>query len=1289
MRKTVYVVAFLMTIGCRFEPNARRPAETIADRVLAFSAESLGHGNSYVYYKISDARHTIAPGDVLEYDQYIDPASPEINGAIDIQFVGGGNLRDSGATDEHGRNAHASTILKSAAGQWIHRRISLDRSAGRITERWDVAAEGDAAGTYVQYFDNVVVTRDGEAVLEIFRDGVSAGRLDWSAGYDADSIACVTAPARASYPRGFIPGDPETIDKAWGLIALGKAFDARAASPHGAELDFDGHGRSYPVEEFPAGVVYVGRTPFRFASGRAGECVRASGQRLDVGPTGGGRYYELHLAVAAVAAEAVDASWEIEGADGRTRSLSIRIPPWQGEDARLRVRFTHLHGSDEPARPGLAIVRLPIAAAFPIEALRLPDDNRICLFAATIHRRDDAPEDTAFRRDWLAREAAGPKIERYLRNVRYGPWFTDLSGEEVHEKRLFELFLARKQDAFDHLLDERLADFESRGAELKKGKVYFVGESHIDLEWLWPWRETVQVCHDTFAQVLRFMEAYPDFRFSQGSAQTYQWMKDRYPDLFGAIRARVKSGQWELVGGTWTEPDFNMPAGESLARQILRGRRFFDREFGKDVRIGWAPDSFGYTHQLPQLLRSAGIYAFFTTKMLWNDTTEFPYHLCRWLAPDGSVVVGCTPPQGIGSRVRPDRLKDMLDAMEERHGLRSVIVPFGVGDHGGGPSREDIETILDLGRTDLAPTVKMSTAVDYIHDILKKGDAGLPMLDDELYLQYHRGTYTSQGRIKWFNRNGEVLLLSAERFATLAHADGAEWPGADFDEMWRRVLFHQCHDGLPGTSVPVVKEDIRKDYDWILSTGRARLNDALETLARSIDTSGPGRPIVVFNPLAWDRIAPVMLPETDAIVLDADRHPVPSQRTDDGRLVFMADVPSLGYAVYHLVPRSERPEAAPALRIQDWTFANDRLEFSLNPETGHLTSVRTLPNGDDVLAGDGNLLEFFDDRPKQWDAWNLGLSNRSVITALDGLEIVERGPVRVVVRLKRSFSKSQVSQDIVLYAGRPWIEFRTNVDWHEDHKFLRAAFPLARWSAKATYHVPFGTMARPADPHTDAEKAMFEVPALFWADQGDDTAGAALLNDCKYGYSAHQQWLRLSLLKAATWPDPKQDQGHHTFAYAFYPHAGDWRQAGVMHTGYEFNYPLYVYQPAPTEIAAGDGRHNEDSSLRQPRHAFIRVLLRDANGEYDGPDTGVVLTALKPAEDGDGWILRLHELFGRPAIVSLRFDREFADAERVDILERSAGPVKHGGRRLDFRIGPHRIEGLRLRPSKPPSQPGS
>jgi alpha-mannosidase len=1128
-----------------------------------------------------------------------------------------------------------------------------------VAERWDIVAEGDASGVYVHYVDNLLVTREGQTVLEIFRDEQAVRQVDWYNGYDAATAACLTAPARGQYPRGFVPAIEGELPEEWGFLDLGPHLNATSQRRSGET-----------AAELVRGVTYRLEAPFRFGSRLGQDHIRAAGQLVEAGSAGGRHYYELHLAVTADTDKDVDSTWQLAGPNGELRPLAVRVPGAQAGDL---VDAAALAEADTPGPRRafrLSFVSLPVAAAFPIHAVQLPEDERVRLFAASLRRRDDAPADADFRRTWLTREVSGAPIQRYLRNVRFGPHFVDLASEEPHERKLFELCVGGRLTAFDDLLQQRLAIFRRDGAKLKKDLVYFIGESHIDLEWLWPWRETVDVCRDTYGQALRFMDEYPDFRYSQSSAQTYLWMKEHHPDIYDNIRKRVRSGEWEIVGGSWTEPDFNMPVGESLARQILTGWRFFKREFGREINIGWAPDSFGYCHQFPQLLRSAGFDTFFTTKMLWNDTTTFPYHLFTWRAPDGSEVLGCTPPQGIGSRVRPERLKKLLDAMEQRHGVRMVIVPFGVGDHGGGPSREDIEKIRELQQTDLAPTVRMSTAAEFLRDIRKRGDLELPVLDDEMYLEYHRGTYTSQGKIKWFNRKGEVLLLSAERFAALAAAEGSSLPREDFAELWRRVLFHQCHDGLPGTSVPEVKKDIADDYDWILPTAEQHLARSLGTLARSIDTTGPGKPVAVFNPLPWERTAGVEMPWSDVAVLDADEKLIAAQRTQAGRLTFQVTVPALGYAVYHLVPKAERPAAADQsaeLRVDGWRVRNEHLEFALDQASGHLTSVRMLPSGQEVLAAPGNLLELYTDRPDQWDAWNLGLSDRSVIDKLDTIKIVEQGPVRVVVRIERSFSRSRATQDIVLYAGRPWIEFHTKVDWREDHRLLRAAFPLKRWSREATYHVPYGTISRVADPQTDRERAMFEVPALFWADQGDAVAGAALLNDCKYGYSASRQWLRLSLLKAATWPDPEQDQGEHEFTYALYPHLGDWRQGGVMHAGYELNYPLYVQEATPHE------------GPRPARHSFLTVAMQPAGeAEQHGSAAGLVLTTVKPAEDGTGWILRLHEISGRQGTVWLSFDRPIAAARQVDLLERPTGEVRIEGRRVAFPIQPHRIESLRV-----------
>ncbi|MEE8142694.1 MAG: glycoside hydrolase family 38 C-terminal domain-containing protein, partial [Planctomycetota bacterium] len=871
---------------------------------------------------------------------------------------------------------------------------------------------------------------------------------------------------------------------------------------------------------------------------------------------------------------------------------------------------------------------------------------------------------------WLAREGASEALERYFRNLRFGSYFVDLLGEEEQERQLFHRLLAGDRAGFQKLVQERLAEFKVRGKSLKKDQVFFIGESHINLEWLWPWRETVNICRDTYGQALEFMETYPEFRFTQGIAQSYLWMKDSYPPLFEKIRKRVASGQWELVGGAWTEPDYNMPVGESQVRQILFGQRFFQKEFGRTVSVGWSPDSFGYCHQLPQILRSAGMDAFFTTKMLWNDTTPFPYYLFQWTSPDGSSVLACTPPQGIGSRVRPDLLKGLLDKMEQRHGVRMVLVPFGVGDHGGGPSRQDIDMIRALQETDLAPTVRMSTIAEFLEAVRTREDVRIPHLDDELYLQYHRGTYTSQSKIKWFNRKGEVLLFTAERFLALASAKGMPLPRETLREMWRRVLLHQCHDGLPGTSIGEVKKDISDDYAWVLPTGEQVLQDSLKALAETINTTGPGEPLVVFNPLPWVRLGVVEIPWQDtAIVGPRGYSQETTQRTHDGKLLFTALLPGLGYSVFHLLPEEQVPHArppVPRVKVDGWVLENQHLRMEINPDTGNLKSVKLRRGSEEILDGEGNLLELYQDRPRQWDAWNLGLSERQVLGKPTRVEIIERGPVRAVVRVERSFNRSRMSQDIVLYGRKPWIEFHTWVDWHEDHKLLRAAFPLSHWGKQATYHVPFGAQERPAEAKTEAEKAMFEVPGIYWADQSAGGIGAAIFNDCKYGYSASGKWLRLSLLKAATWPDPDQDQGEHRFSYAFFPHKRDWKAAQVMFRGTSFNYPVHTLS-----VPAKEGP-------REARASLLQVAFQKGDSLYTDQASGIMLTAVKPAEEGEGIIVRVCEFLGRRGTVLLTFDRELGLCQRADLLERPQGAVVVEANKVEFPIGAHRIETVRV-----------
>ena len=865
------------------------------------------------------------------------------------------------------------------------------------------------------------------------------------------------------------------------------------------------------------------------------------------------------------------------------------------------------------------------------------------------------------------------------------------------------------QTAFDQSLAKAQTELEVLKPAIQGTSVRLTGNAHIDAAWLWPWTETVDVTRRTFSTALQLMNEYPQYTYTQSAAAYSEWMCQKYPTMCQEIQDRVKQGRWEMVGGMWVEPDLNMPDGESLVRQLLVGKQYFKDKFGVDVRIGWNPDSFGYNWQLPQIYKKSGVDYFVTQKMAWNDTNQLPFKLFWWQSPDGSRVLTYFPHDYV-NEIEPVRIaRDVALAREHNPGLPEMMHLYGVGDHGGGPTR----AMLDSGALWTDPSVVFpktffGVAQGFFSDVEGKldtehspvwnyqsiatantnlpappdGKVSLPIWNDELYFEYHRGVFTTQSDHKRNMREAEVAMLDAEKFSSLAWLNGADYPSNALNEAWKKVLFNQFHDLAAGSGIGVIYKDAQRDYDVVQWTAADASSSALHALTSRVNTttSAPTSvPVIVYNPLAWQRADLVTLnvqfstPIDNTVTATDSRHnPVPVQvlshdpLTHKFRLlVELKDVPSMGYEVLQVQPGGSPP--ATDLKASGLTVENAILRVVVDPTTGCITSLYDKRSQFESIAkgGCGNQLVAFKDTPKDYDAWNIDSDFDKVFTNLDhadSVKLTEQGPLRATIRVTRTWQSSKFVQDITLYAALDRVDVTNDIDWHETHILLKAAFPLAASSNQATYEIPYGSIQRPTTRNNSWEAAKFEVSALRWADLGDSSHGFSLINNSKYGYDAKGNILRLSLLRSPTWPDPDADRGHHHFAYSLYPHSGDWKQALTVRRGYEFNYPLDAMQVTPHE------------GKWPARKSFVTV-----NGD------NVVLTAMKKAEEGDGLILRFYEWAGKNSEVQVSVPSGAASSTETNLMEKAAGgALNRNENTITFPIHPFEIQSIRVDyPSRP------
>lgn len=744
-----------------------------------------------------------------------------------------------------------------------------------------------------------------------------------------------------------------------------------------------------------------------------------------------------------------------------------------------------------------------------------------------------------------------------------------------------------------------------------------IGHAHIDTAWLWPLAETRRKCYRTFSTAVRMMDEYPEYIFVCSQAQQLEWIKEMNPGLYEKIKEKVKAGQFVPAGGSWVEPDCNLPSGESLVRQFLFGQRFFRREFGITCEEFWEPDVFGYSAALPQILRQVGMKHFLTIKLSWNQFNKLPSHTFWWEGLDGSRVLTHFPPADTYNSLAD--VKEVYYSMTNYKDLdrsREAYLLFGFGDGGGGPTRAMVEQVLRMRDVDGLPRVEMRAPAQFF-ERLARNSKDLTTWVGELYFELHRGTYTTQANNKKYNRLSEFLLHDVEFLSAVARAvKGAAYPKDELDRLWKLVLTSQFHDIIPGSSINEVYQDSNKHYQEVLGTGTTLRNEALISLLGM--PAGQSEQVCAVNTTGFERREVVELPEGAQAV----------QVSAGGRPLGVASAPSYGYAVF-------TPDTTTGQRVEisesgsDFVLENQYIRAVFN-RNGGLTSLFDKRVGRESIepGKTGNHFVLFDDKPNNWDAWDVDifhLDKRFEIDRAVSAQVVERGPLRVALSFTYQLSpNSTLAQTVTLDALSPRLDFNTEVEWHEQEKFLKVEFPLNVRAAAATYETQFGHLQRPTHFNTSWDMARFEVVAHRWADLSNAEFGVALLNDSKYGYATHGNVMRLSLLRAPTAPDPEADRGRHIFRYALLPHAGPPQTAGVIEEGYRFNMPLHLfpYDGAPES------------------RSFFSVS-----------NPAVIIDTIKKAEDSDDIVVRLYEARGTHGSACLLASLPFKSAKRCNLLE--------------------------------------
>jgi alpha-mannosidase len=831
----------------------------------------------------------------------------------------------------------------------------------------------------------------------------------------------------------------------------------------------------------------------------------------------------------------------------------------------------------------------------------------------------------------------------------------------------------------------RLAPASER---IRRDTIDLVGHSHIDAAWTWRWREGRQAVDATWATVTKLMAKYPDMHFAASSAQYYAWLEKYDPELLGRIQALVRQGRWDPVGGWWVESDANIPSGESLVRQALYGQRTYMRLFGKTSRVAWLPNTFGFAWSLPQILRRSGFDFFVTEEMRWNDTDAWPAKLNAfwWEGPDGSRIF-TDMLYSYDHDLSPPRLAKEFTVTRDSSASRRMLTVYGVGDHGGGPTMAMLERARNLQRMPAFPVVRDASPDSSLSRMRLDARDG-PVLRDELYLEYHRGVYTTHADIKKRNRELEALLGAAEAASAIAPLP---YPRDSLRVAWERVLFNQFHDILPGTAIDSVYGDAESDYAHAESIARAALDRALVAIADSLDTrpaSDGGVPYLVFNPSGHPRSDVVHIAAgIGATARDGGGSSLPSAPRDSGIDVLVSDVPAMGASVIFV--RTGEPvspaggalraaagratpasvEATPAIgRANSGNGAapadstpvleNDVLRVEIDPATGNIARLYDKLHGVRALKPGAGGLVLIEDRPLLWDAWNIDnlKGKRAWVDQDVRVGPVVRTPLGESIAVTRGRDSTQVVQRYELRTGADRLDIHFTIGWHESHRLLKLAMPLGFHIDSTRAEIPYASISRPTRPRSRRDSARFETPMQRWVDGSERAYGVAVVNDSKYGYSASGDTIFITLLRSPKSPDPHADMGTHAFDVSIVPHAGDWRAPEIRRAATSLNQPLIV---APVPVHPGKRR---------------------SAGWITVEPSSVELGAFKRAEDDDRYILRLVETDGKRVIARLTFGTAMAATE-VNLLERPvAGGFRACGTTIDVPLGAFEIGTLALRP---------
>lgn len=819
----------------------------------------------------------------------------------------------------------------------------------------------------------------------------------------------------------------------------------------------------------------------------------------------------------------------------------------------------------------------------------------------------------------------------------------------------------------------------NRLSNKKAPYVTAIGHTHIDVAWLWTLSQTREKAARSFSTVLKLMDEYPEYKFLASQPQLYKFVKEDHPDIYKKIKEMVKEDRWEAEGAMWLEADCNVTSGESLVRQILFGKRFFKKEFGVDNKILWLPDVFGYSAALPQILKKSGVKYFMTTKISWNQFNKIPYDTFMWRGIDGTEILThfITAQNYDGGNNKdfittyngplvPNQIMGTWHRYQNKDINDEVMISYGYGDGGGGPTKEMIENgkRMFYGIPG-CPTVNMDFAGNFFKRLNDKvkNNVNLPRWVGELYLEYHRGTYTSMGKNKRYNRKSELLYGNAEFLSAFNMMIGGKYQQDMINNGWEMILLNQFHDIIPGSSIKEVYDESWKQYEYILRNGNEVLHDALNNIAKNINIEFNS--VIAFNTLSFmrDDIAQFEIPDGfEAVsVVDKNGDIIPCQIiSDNGKKIaffFAKDVPSKGYKAYKII--NKNTEIKQNESISKKGFENKFFKVKLD-DNANMISLYDKVNKREVLKDKerANVIQAFEDKPMKFEDWDIDIYYQEKmweVNNVKNIEVVEEGPLRYCVKVEREFLSSKITQYIYMYRDIPRIDFKTFIDWKEHQILLKVAFPVDINANKATYDIQYGNIERDTHWNTSWDMAKFEVVGHKWADLSEGGYGVSLLNDCKYGHDIKDSVMRLTLLKSGIEPNPESDNYLHEFTYSIYPHKGDWRAAHTVQEAYNLNVPL---------ITKLENSHEG--------------ILKDVESIIKVDKENVIIEVVKKAEDSDNIIVRLYECYNNHDNVKLEFFKDLREVWECDLMENKIAKVEHDKNTFDFEIKPYEIKTFML-----------